>query len=641
MNIDLFNIFHILYMVHKSKIYYYKLIKNHMKKIFLFFIITSCYFNILKVNAGAQSEEQRYLFENIELKEELRELDISILKNEDKNYEKYDLLSQKTDLEIDIKENEKKLYCLSLDVSIIRCNSYSLSNLEKNNKIKEYNSEIEHLEKIKTIYDKKYLELKEEYENKIKQELENKQELEKEKQKRENYLKYLERADSLYSSEDYKNAVENYQIACLYSKNIDCYYWLWIAYYELANQYYPKINNSTYNRLFKTTIENSIKSFEKALELTSDNQKKTEVKTLIEQTINFIPNKEKEVEQAKLLKIKIQKENSANKKVEKIWDKLEQATGKYTVEQKQNYYLSLLSKLKKYPIENKDENIQLLIQGLIDKLIIATNSEEVIDEELSIFDRSEDFYKTTLQENTYSCEISATSDILSTLKKKDFTEDELIEKIDKSKFWETAKYTNWVYVWWNPEEGFVGYIDTDAKWKVASQRNLTGYWVYEEPIAKLYQSEWLKTEIINTSNYTTNFWPEQHLDKLLDEFTKGHYVQLWWDICTNPEYEDWELALADITQSDVDNGKNAKNECWSYGYDRKRIWYYEKDWKLIQHQGLIWEHNFYLLGYEWDIQKPVNIIVWDTSTGKHTYALNEWMRKWEEMNFRSIIIYSE
>ncbi len=220
-----------------------------------------------------------------------------------------------------------------------------------------------------------------------------------------------------------------------------------------------------------------------------------------------------------------------------------------------------------------------------------------------IFDRTKDFYKTSLQENTYSCEISATSDIISTLKNKNITEDELIKKIDKSWFNETAKYSNWIYIWGNPNNWYVGYINKDGKGNTASQRNLTGYGVYEKPIKLLYKGYGIKTKIINNSHYTKTFWPEQHLQELIKEFTKGNYIQLWWDICTTPEYDDWELKLWDITQEDVDNWKNAKNSCWSFGQDRKTVWYYEEDWKLIKHQGLIWEHNFYLLWYEGNIKK--------------------------------------
>jgi hypothetical protein len=35
---------------------------------------------------------------------------------------------------------------------------------------------------------------------------------------------------------------------------------------------------------------------------------------------------------------------------------------------------------------------------------------------------------------------------------------------------------------------------------------------------------------------------------------------------------------------------------------------------------------------------PTHIRVWDTDTGYHLYPVVEWMRKWEAMDYRSIII---
>ena len=312
-------------------------------------------------------------------------------------------------------------------------------------------------------------------------------------------------------------------------------------------------------------------------------------------------------------------------------------TLKYSEEKKQTTYSKLILQIQEHR-DNREELDDDLKETLSELQRILENK---LLTKKEVLDRTEDFYKNSLQEKTYSCEISASSDIISTIKDKDITEDELIEKVDKSLFWKTAQYSNGIYIWGNPDAGYVWYIDVDWKGNIASQRNLTGYWVYEKPIAKLYNEYNIKTEIINNTNYSKTFWPEQHLNRLLQEFSKWNYVQLWGDICTTPEFDDWELELGDIVQSDVDNWKNAKNSCWSLWQDRKRVWYYEEEWELIKHQWLIWEHNFYLLGYEWSIEKPTSIIVWDTSTGKHIYPLKEWMRKWEEMDYRSIIVFND
>lgn len=260
-------------------------------------------------------------------------------------------------------------------------------------------------------------------------------------------------------------------------------------------------------------------------------------------------------------------------------------------------------------------------------------------ENKNIIDRTKDFKIKSLQTKIYSCEISATSDILSNIFNKKITEDELIEKIDKSKFWEKAKLENWIWIWWNPNEWFVWFIDKDDNWRLASQRNLTWYWVYEKPISKIYNWYNLNTKIISNLNYSKNYWLKQHLTEILWEFEKWNYIQLWFDICTKNIFDDWELKLTDITQNDVDNGKNAKNTCWSYWKDRKVVWYYENNWNLNKIQWLIWEHNWYILWFTWSKENPKTIILWDTSTWKHEYPISEFLRKWEEMDYRSIIIY--
>lgn len=462
------------------------------------------------------------------------------------------------------------------------------------------------------------------------QKLQAEKELQLQQEREQKAEEYFQSAEKKLIDGDIKSAISSYVYSCSNKPSYECYYALSNAYFLLAQEYYKNISSYGYDRLYKEQINKALENLEKALELVETDKEKVAIDVLKNEIENY-PNKEEKEN------IEAPVQDTTNTQVEFIWSRIEKLTSSQSEAEKEATYKLLITKLQEYINKSQDANLKAVLTEIVERLKNTHAQEEVI----AVYDRTEGFYKTTLQEKTYSCEISATSDILSAIKNKDVSEDELIEQIDKSMFAETAQYSNGIYIWWNPNNGFVWYIDTDAKGNIASQRNLTGYGVYEAPITKLYNDHWVKTEILNNSHYTTNFWPKQHLQKLLEEFTKWNYIQLWGDICTTPEYDDGELALADITQEDVDNGKNAKNECWSYGQDRKRVWYYE-DWeKLIKHQGLIWEHNFYLLGYEWDIDSPVNIIVWDTSTGKHTYPVKEWMRKWEEMDFRSIIIYSK
>ncbi|MDD3303017.1 MAG: hypothetical protein PHN31_05645 [Candidatus Gracilibacteria bacterium] len=369
-----------------------------------------------------------------------------------------------------------------------------------------------------------------------------------------------------------------------------------------------------------------------------DSSSEEDIKSTILNEVSIRKDEISKTKQEKKDSEKIQKELD---EIEVFFEKLEDSTSKYPEDKKAEHYGNIVLKIDNIiQAENQNKSIEILLNALKEKLNNYLN-EYNKKKNLIIFDKTSEFYKNSLQQKVYSCEISVTSDILSTIKKENITEDELIEKIDKSKFDETASYSNGIRMWGNPDEGFVGYIDKDSKGKSASQRNLTGYGVYEKPIEKLYNSYGLKTEIINNTNYTSDFGPKQHLNKILTEFSSGNYVQLWGDICTTSDYDDGELELSDIKQEDVDNGKNAKNSCWSFGQDRKIVWYYEEDGKLIKHQGLIGEHNFYLLGYEGELENPTNIIIWDASTGKHIYPIDEWLRKWEEMDFRSIIIYND
>ena len=234
-----------------------------------------------------------------------------------------------------------------------------------------------------------------------------------------------------------------------------------------------------------------------------------------------------------------------------------------------------------------------------------------------------------IQKRSLSCEISATADILSYLTAREIKEDYLLKPLPKSQYNKLPYYKKWEKYWWNPNSGFVWYIDKIPNWVKASQRKMTGYWVLEKPIEKIVNKYWFKTKIITQFNYTPEFTNKQHLKVILEELKKGNMVQLWWDICTNPKYYSWK-----------------EHSCFyrwkpSWDYKRQISWnYIDKNWKTIKYVWLNWEHAFYLLWYKWNTENPSHIIVWDTYTGKHTYMTSEWMRKWWKMQYRSLIIYA-
>lgn len=278
----------------------------------------------------------------------------------------------------------------------------------------------------------------------------------------------------------------------------------------------------------------------------------------------------------------------------------------------------------------------------IDKLKLETMYRviDTIQQKQYIFNTSDNFLRKHIQEYTYSCEISATSDILSTIKQKIIREDELIKKIWKSWFGKSSqKHTNGRTIWGNPNEGFVWNIHVDEKWIQASQRRMTGYGVYEQPIAQLYSEYGVNSKIINYKNHTADYTPKQHLTELLTELEAWNFVQFWGDVCTNPLYDDGEINLNEMSQAHIVAGKIGKNNCWSWKLNRDITWYYKQNGKLVKHTGLIGEHNFYMLGYRGTKENPNHIILWDTQTGEHMYPTAEFMRKWSAMDYRSLVIY--
>ncbi|MDD5213732.1 MAG: C39 family peptidase [Candidatus Gracilibacteria bacterium] len=247
-------------------------------------------------------------------------------------------------------------------------------------------------------------------------------------------------------------------------------------------------------------------------------------------------------------------------------------------------------------------------------------------------DISDEFTYKRLQKYNLSCEISAAADIISTLKSKKIEEDELIDKLPKSSFYDKKPISfNGQRLWGNPNDGFVGKISN------AMQNDYTGYGVLEKPIASLYNNYGLETKIINKYSYNSGYKQTEHLRELLIELNKGNFVQLWGDYTTNPDEEDGTKKL--VKQDDVDKGISGINYSKNWAKNRNISWNFMRDSKLYEYVGLSGEHAFYLLGYEGELENPSKIIVWDTLTGKHKYSQKEWLRKWNLMQNRSLIIY--
>lgn len=247
-----------------------------------------------------------------------------------------------------------------------------------------------------------------------------------------------------------------------------------------------------------------------------------------------------------------------------------------------------------------------------------------------------------LQKKPLSCELSVTADILSHLMSQTINEEEVLSKID-NKYLNILPFTYQDKLfWWNPNVWFVGYIDYyGEKNEKPTQRDMTGYGVYERPISKVYETYWFKNEILTKENYNLDFDSKKNLTYLLKNLSRWNMIQLWWDWCTREEYDDWTISKYDINQEKVDDKIYAKNYCTTTLEDRKIEWYYIENFELKKHTWLIGEHAFYLLWYEWWVENPTKIIVWDSDTGYHKYDTEEWMRKWSLMDYKSIIVYKK
>jgi len=279
----------------------------------------------------------------------------------------------------------------------------------------------------------------------------------------------------------------------------------------------------------------------------------------------------------------------------------------------------------------KEEIIESIMKNKISNHLwlkskkIKYNSIETNLQYLYNFDISDKFKYKTLQEKSLSCELSATSDIISYLEDKRVAESFVTRLVAKSHYNTLPKIEDGKKMWGNPNVWYVWYMNRLPSWQIATQSSVTWYWVLEQPINKIYKQFRFKTKVITYRDHNHNYSKEDHLTELLKTINKWNMVQMWWDYCTDPKYED------------TDN----KNPCKDFYKDRKIEWYYKKNWELIKYEWLIWEHAFYLLWYKWGVENPTDIIVWDTLTWRHVYPTNEWLRKWDRMQNRSIIVYKK
>lgn len=229
-------------------------------------------------------------------------------------------------------------------------------------------------------------------------------------------------------------------------------------------------------------------------------------------------------------------------------------------------------------------------------------------------------YKLTLQKYKLSCEIAALRMIIEALSGKYVTEETLMREIPHY----PGPYSNGI--WWDPEKEFV--------WSyTGAQANATGYGVYGMPLARFLDRKWYDNEYRNF-HMEQWFQARDELSYALDSLEKWDHILLWADWCTTPEFDDGIVEKIDLYI--VRNFKISwRNECERDASNRKLTWTTPDN---IVITGLSWEHAFLLLGYVGEKNNPSHVIVWDTDTGKHYYPVHEWMRKWNLLEYRMLVV---
>ncbi len=237
-------------------------------------------------------------------------------------------------------------------------------------------------------------------------------------------------------------------------------------------------------------------------------------------------------------------------------------------------------------------------------------------------------YTLTLQQYALSCEIAAMKSIYWALGYPR-TEEQIIRTLPfHNKPYNTADGT-----WGDPDIEFVWLID-------GSQSKKTWYGIYESAIAKNFHNELsadipaLRTEAWNEFTRPGEYDDKEHLTHLLESLDSGKHVILWGDWCTNPVYEDGILDRDKKTIARL-FPISWKNTCKNWYINRDFTWK-TPGWKEVV--AFNWDHVFVLLWYIGTSTSPSHIIVWDTDTGRHIYPTSEWIRKWDHIENRSLVV---
>jgi len=268
---------------------------------------------------------------NEQLSEELDEMERELLRNKNKDIQYYNLLTTKTQQEIDIIQNEIDVlqYITICQDEWILCYSKIELNEELTtdvlqDKIIEYRENIELEEEKIKLYSKTVTELAEE------------DKLLEERQKEE-ALEYIKKGNDRLGSWDIKWAISSYNTSCKKQESFECYYGLGLSQFELAKKYYENIDNYGYDRLFNEAIREATESLEKAVEITNNTTQVQQATELLEELINY-PNKEEKETIQELTK------DTTNKQVELIWSRIVELTSSQSETEKQATYTLLITK---------------------------------------------------------------------------------------------------------------------------------------------------------------------------------------------------------------------------------------------------------------------------------------------------------
>ncbi len=234
-------------------------------------------------------------------------------------------------------------------------------------------------------------------------------------------------------------------------------------------------------------------------------------------------------------------------------------------------------------------------------------------------------YRFFLQKYNLSCEIAALRMLLESARWIIVTEEEIIQVL--------PRYTQPLTgsgVWGDPDREFVWDI-------LGSQYAKTGYGIYEKPLVAYLESIGVDATFSNGFDGRM-LSPEARLQELLIGLGNNSRIMLWGDWCTRPAHEDgvfgfheadffWRLFLLP-----------ARNSCSRSEWARRITWLTPGGKKIEWISG---EHTFILLWYYGYPHTPTHIIVWDTSTGRHVFPIDEWMRKWKALDYRSLTIFGK